>query len=128
MIRKPWQRRAENLLSLFARKYTFREACMTYLATLLVLFLSVGIGLGGFAAMTAETEADLLRAAETIGVPVVAVLCTSLSILCTHAKRRWKDSYFLAMIFLTVMCSFYGGALFGLVIPAHLSTKERLGA
>lgn len=110
------------------RTRTFGQALALYAVCFMLIFVCVGLMLGPIVMMYSGNEADIIGYADTIGVPLVAVLCTLLCLAVTRAKNGLKDPYFLVMIVLSVICSFYGGVIFGLIPSVHLTTKKPLSS
>lgn len=117
------------LLLNFESVRTTKQALSFYVAWFFLVFAIVGPVLGIVIMNTSEpiqgdSYEEIFRLANTIGIPIVTVICTALSIMIARAKRLLRNPYTLLFIFLTIILSLWGGVVFGLIIPARLTVKR----
>ena len=112
-----------SLFNLGLRR-TDKQAFGFYLVMFLFMFVIVGIILCLAITAGAAGEQDIIQFANTIGIPIVALLASILAIAIVHAKGLFKSPYCILMILLTMLLSLYGGVLLGLIPVAHLTTRS----
>ena len=116
----------------FSLRRTPLQAFGFYLAWLIAILLTAGIisGIAAYAlgltssGMSFSSGYDLgTEIGLTVGPWISMLLCTSIAILVVRAKGSLAEFGSLLLILITVGVSFFAGSIFGLIIPAYLTTR-----
>lgn len=117
-----------NKLTQFGYVRTNKEAFGFYLAWLLVLLL-LSIVLGSIVSIFLINPESALYQHSYVGVHIGMLIsmiaCTALTILIAQRKKVLTQFRSILLILCTAILSFFFGGVFGLIIPAYLTTHSK---
>lgn len=109
----------------FAYTRNRKEALGFYLAYFF-LSLLIGAAVGALSATDTTTFEESVEAGLTSGIYVATIYCLIVTCLVLIRKRLYKDFKNILLVALSPLVAIFLGSMFGLIIPAILTTKETI--
>jgi len=112
-------------LTNFSYKRNWKEAIGFYLSYLL-LFIILGVIISVLIDILsgANTFDQGLNIGLKVGMITSIIFCVITSGLLLKEKKLFKNFWYIFLVLLSGILAYFGGSLFGLIIPAFITTKQ----
>lgn len=109
----------------FSYRRNGKEACGFYLAYLLFIIIFSLIATALFSGISPFYSGEGLATGMRLGTTVAITSCLVLSFFIVMQKKLADDFGYILLALLSGLVASFGGGLFGLIIPAFLTTRKK---